>query len=293
MQYLKSLILFLCASTLFGLQTRNNLATEQNRFDSGFPSNPVPNASSNFLLDGYDLSGIGWDTNTTQKGFVMISPIHFIAATHYAPNASNSITFNNRDNQLVTIGVGSTEVMTNSDNSSNSDLTLGTLDREITASDKINFFAVADLLTEASYTGREILVYGRTPKVGRGTIGSFQDFGADPITAGSGLNESRTYQFSYSDLAGGGNDAYFEVGDSGSPSFTIIGGQLAITGTHSALVDTGTTKTNYDTFVPDYADELNTAMASEGYQLTAVPEPAAYGLLIAAFSAILVFWRRR
>lgn len=285
--------LFLSVLTLSGLQTREDLPTEQDRFASGFSSNPVPNTASTFLLDGYDLSGIGWDTSTTQKGFVMISPIHFLAASHYAPDASDTITFNNADDQLVTIGVGSTEVMKNTDNGSDSDLTLGTLDREISASDKINFFAVADLTTEGSYLGREIFAYGRTPKVGRGTIGSFQDFGADPITGGSGLNESRTYQFTYNELIGDANDAFFEVGDSGSPSFTIIGGQLAITGIHSALAEAGTTKTNYDVFVPDYADELNVAMASESYQLTTVPEPSASALLLGLVSSVLVIRRRR
>jgi hypothetical protein len=223
----------------------------------------------------------------------MISPLHFLAATHYRPNSSDSITFQNQSGNLVNIGVAGVQTMKNNNNSA-SDLTLGTLDRAINAADEINFFAVADLATEALYTGREIFVYGRTPKVGKGTIGAFQDFASDPVTSGSGLNPSRTYQFSYSTIAGNGDDAYFEIGDSGSPSFTIIGSRLAVTGTHSALVSVTGAYVNYDTFAPDYIDEMNTAMAPDGFQVNAVPEPAAYALLL-GFIALggAIFQRRR
>jgi len=266
-------------SSLHALVTRVSDAVTQNRFASGFPSAPVDNVSGTFLLNDYDLSGIGWDTNDTRKGFVMISPIHFLAATHFAPNSSNSITFQNQSGNLVNIGVASVQAM-NNDSGSASDLTLGTLNRAITTGDELNFFAVANLATESLYVGREIFVYGRTPKVGKGTIASFQDFGSDPVTAGSGLNPSRTYQFAYSTLGGSNDDAYFEVGDSGSPSFTFIDGQLAVTGIHSALASATGTFINYDTFVPDYVDELNTAMDSSGFQVTSVPEPSVYSIVL-------------
>jgi len=282
------------SSLLFGLQTRTDRDNEQDRFTSDFPSDPVENTSGDFLLDGFDLSGVGWDTNDTRKGFVMISPLHFLAATHFAPNSSDSITFNNRNGDLVTIGVNDTTVMANDDDS-DSDLTLGTLDRQITSGDEIGFLPVANLASEAGYTTRQIFVYGQTPKVGIGDIGTFQDFGSDPITSGSGINESRTYQFTYNDAIGNGNDAFFEIGDSGSPSFTVIDGQLAITGTHSALVDSGTTKLNYDIFVPNYIDELNTAMSSDSgnYQVNTVPEPSQFAALAAIASAFAVTASRR
>lgn len=268
-------------SSLYALKTRVVDTAAQNRFDSGFPPSPVDNTSGDFLLDGFDLSGIGWDPNNSKKGFVMISPIHFLAATHYRPNSSDSITFQNQSGNLVNIGVAGVQAMNNNDNdNSASDLTLGTLDRAMTTGDEVNFFAVANLATEALYTGRELFVYGRTPKVGKGTIGSFQDFASEPVTGSSGLNPSRTYQFAYSTLGGGNDDAYFEIGDSGSPSFIIIDGQLAVTGTHSALVSGGTANINYDTFVPEYFDELNNAMASDGFQVSTVPEPSTYALLL-------------
>jgi len=283
------------APSLHALETRDDNPDAQNRFSSGFSSNPVDNTSNNFLLSGYNLSGIGWDPTDTRKGFVMISPIHFLAATHFAPNSSDSITFQNQSGNLVNIGVAGAQAMKNNNNSA-SDLTLGTLDRALVTADQVNFFSVADLATESLYTGRALFVYGSTPKVGQATIGAFQDFAGDPVTAGSGLNPSRTYQFTYADVGGGGNDAYFEVGDSGSPSFTIIGGQLAITGTHSALVSGTGVKVNYDTFVPDYFDELNTAMAIDGFQVTApatVPEPSAYALLLGSIMLAGAIFRRR
>jgi len=280
-------------SSLHALETRVDDPAAQERFTSGFSSNPVDNTSSDFLLNGFNLSGIGWDPTDTRKGFVMISPIHFLAATHFAPNSSDSITFQNQSGNLVNIGVAGVQAMENNNNTA-SDLTLGTLDRALVAADQVNFFSVADLATEALYTGRALFVYGKTPKVGQATIGAFQDFAADPVTGSSGLNPSRTYQFTYSTAAGGNNDATFEVGDSGSPSFTIIGGQLALTGTHSALVSIGTTKINYDTFVPEYLDELNAAMAADGFQVTApVPEPSAYALLLGFIVLGGAIFRRR
>ena len=127
-----------------------------------------------------------------------------------------------------------------------------------------------NLINEAAYMGRSIAVIGRTARGGRGTIGTFSDFGGDPLTAGAGINSTRTYQFSYSNTAGQNDDAFAEAGDSGSPSLVDQGGVAALVGVHLAVANNalaGTTIT-FDTFVPNYITELNERMEAEGYHMT-------------------------
>ncbi len=248
----------------------------QNRFSSGYPGTamnpPTANTSPDFLLAGFNLSGLGWDAGNPGRSFALVTPQHFIGATHFAISNSGSLNFRG-SGSLLNYGAASTQVILNSDNTP-SDLFLGTLDTAVDLS-QITPFRVADLGAETLYVGQEIFVYGQTAKFGTGTISAFQDFGSDPVTAGSTLNDSRTYNFSYTtpNPAGSGDDAYFEGGDSGSPSFIINNGQLAITGTHSALVSSsfGGTQTfvNYDTFTPEYFDRLNAALedGGQGFQL--------------------------
>jgi len=243
------------------------------------------------------LSGLGWDPNDARKGFALVSPQHFVAAEHFKPSASDSASFLNRNGDVNTYGIQEVTTMDN-DDGSNSDLVLVTLDNAIPSKDEVGFFPVADLGPDAAYTGRSMFAYGRkpdngvSPKFGTGTIASIQDFQGEALTGGS-LNDTRAMQFSYNKSTGGDNDAFLEVGDSGSPSFLVEDGKLSIAGTHTAVIDNPTTKENFDTFVPNYIDEMNAAMSDEGFQVTTVPEPAFYGVGFGVIALLFAALRRR
>ena len=60
---------------------------------------------------------------------------------------------------------------------------------------------------------------------------------------------------------------YSEAGDSGSPAFLALNGELALVGTNSVVIDNLTGQVGLAAFVPFYVDELNALMADEGYQM--------------------------
>lgn len=261
-------------------------STVQGRFTTNSPTAPVANTNPQFLLSGFDLSGVGWAQGNLNKSFALVTDTHFIGATHFG--AAANLSFRGSDGVVRNYGVAQTEVIKN-DDGSDSDLFLGTLSSQVDST--IQALGIANLGAEAQYIGRQLSVYGQTARVGLGTINAFQDFGADPITSGSGLNMSRTYNFNYFNAAGGNNDAYFENGDSGSPSFIIQDGRLAVVGTHSALATTSFSRINYDTFTPAYVNQLNAALAPSGRQVTLVPEPS--GAALALLGACFLLCKKR
>ncbi len=172
-----------------------------------------------------------------------------------------------------------------------SDLYVGRLAAPIPVLDQVNFLRLTSL-SEALLVGSTAYLYGTTARVGTGVINSFQNFGGDPITGGAGIHPTRTFTTAYAP-AGGGNDAHFEGGDSGSPTFVIQNGSLALTGTHTAVAQSFGAFTNFDTSVSFYLDEVNAIVGADGFQVTTVPEPAVVALLAAGSLAFLVARRRR
>ncbi|YCM42207.1 hypothetical protein V2O64_12925 [Verrucomicrobiaceae bacterium 227] len=278
------LISFALSGYSSALEIRSYSASRHERF-TGFPTTPVENSNSNFIAQGVDLTGVGWYAQETRRQYTLVSPKHFVGANHFRPAATGQLRFLDQDGTLRTYEIGTTHSILN-DEGQATDLFLGTLEEIIPASDKISFQPYLSLATESNYQGQNILFMGHrlaAPKnlrIGSGTIGSFTDFGDDPITSGSSINSTRAFQIVYSNLGLGGDDAYAESGDSGSPSLVVVDGQGALVGTHTAvanatvnigLASPGTIVT-YDTFVPHYVEELNAIMEIEGYHMTrAVP----------------------
>jgi hypothetical protein len=119
-----------------------------------------------------------------------------------------------------------------------------------------------NLANETAYIGQEITVHGFFAKGGRGSIAGFDD-----VLGGGLFDESRLFRFDYNTVEGGANDCHFVVGDSGSPSFAMIGGQPALVGAHTTVDDGGSTIYNYDTFIPHYAAQVDTQLQSSGYRM--------------------------
>lgn len=266
------------------LEIRNYSETRHLRFPD-FPEAPSLNSNANSIARDIDLTGVGWYAQENRRQYTLVSPQHFVGANHFRPSTSGQLKFVNRDGVTKTYEIGSLRSILN-DNNEPTDLFIGTLESPVPASDLVSFQPFLSLAAEGNYQGQSLLFMGHrvaSPKnlrIGSGTIGSFTNLGADPITSGAPFNETRAFQIVYSNIGFGGDDAFAQAGDSGSPSLVVVDGRGAIVGTHSAvanaslnigLAQPGSTIT-YDTFIPHYIDELNAIMASDGYHMTrAVP----------------------
>jgi hypothetical protein len=261
------------------------------RFEAGtYPGSPVPNDSPSYIAAGYDLSGVGWGSNSTQS-FTMINDQYFVYATHYPP-PSSTMNFYSPTNGLVTYTIDTTFNLAleypfaEDGNHLKSDLSIGRLTTNLDPADNIAFYPILDLPTGNDYLGQDLLVYGWSAAVGTGTIdglGSVNlywdantpDDPADDVlnTETNFDNLADTFVMSFTQGAAPG-EALLQLGDSGSPSFVIWNGSLALVGVHSAVDGL----TSYDSFLPAYLNVLETA----GIAFTTVPEPSVTGLMGAA-----------
>ena len=258
------------ASGASALQLRVYSVARHDRF-TGFPSAPVRNAG--FLHAALDLSGVGWSAEDTQKQFTLISPRHFAGANHFRPALGSAVRFLAQDGSLVSRTITALDAMPNNAGQP-TDVLIGTLDAPIDPASGVSFLPYLNLDSEAAYIGQSLVVLGRSARGGRGTIASIADFGGDPITAGAGINQTRTYTFSYQTAAGLIDDAYAEIGDSGSPALVNVNGRAALVGTHTAVLNALGTINTIDSLVPSYAAKINNHFSPLGYHLTQVtPKP--------------------
>jgi len=253
----------LFAMPAHGLNIRGYVPARHDRFSSGYPGSPVVN--TNFHADFYDFSGVGWHSLYPYLSYTLISPSHFVGANHVNPGIGATLTFHARDGALRSFTVANQYNMTNAAGE-NTDLVVGELSQPVAPCDNITFYPILDLESETDYIGRGLLVYGATARVGKGTISAFQDFGGDPITGGAGVNSTRAYNFVYVNAVGSQDDCHAEGGDSGSPSFVAMDGELFVVGVHTAVLTTGLAVTTFDSFVPHYLDQIDGILQQQGYQ---------------------------
>ena len=265
------------ASPLAGLEVHDYDPGRHDRFIAGtFPGNPEPNPG--LWVNDADFAGVGWSADDSRKSFALISPRHFVAANHFRPPTGSQILFLGPDGEVRSYTYEKFHNIQN-EGGENTDLFIGELSEDIPKSHGIPFYAVLDK-PEAELEGMEILVYGRgndEPRVGRGEIAGFRDSfggGGPPIQDGP-LNDTRHYTFEYRENSAGTDDAYLEMGDSGSPSFIIFEGEPTVSGIHSALEDNSTPVqdrfTSFDSFILHYRDQFDAHMSNTGHQLTLVP----------------------
>ncbi|MBK1881433.1 hypothetical protein JIN85_03335 [Luteolibacter pohnpeiensis] len=235
-----------------GMAIRAYDATRHDRF-TGFPGAPVWNDSAYYGSRNY--TGVGWWTARTTEQFALVSPLHFVAPTHYLPSIGATIRFLNADGETVDRTVVSLTTV------GGTDLTLATLSSPLLAADGVSFFPYLEKRSETSYLGTELVVFGATARGGRGVIDRF-------VNITESEEPTRTLRFTYNALIGDDDDAQLQVGDSGSPSFAVVDDKPALVGMHFAIDDETSFQYNYDTFIPNYIDELNELMAADGYQMT-------------------------
>ncbi len=240
---------------------RDGDAADNVRF-TGFPTNPV--ASSTFIHSSYNFTGIGWYVQDTQRQFALISPQHFVCATHFRPSVGRQVRFLGSDGTPLTYDISRTEIITNAAGA-NTDLTLGTLSTPIDTR-FISRMKVANFASDASYAGPGI-VFGRTIRAGNTTLGAITDFNGVSLS-GSVIDNTRMINLVYQNSGGNVNDASLQGGDSGSPSFIIFGDEVGLVGTNSAVINTGLAQNALAAFVPFYQSDLNNLMQDEGYRIS-------------------------
>lgn len=252
-------------SSAGAIQFRDNSnggRSDNRRFVGSLGSPATLTADDSFLLAGFDTTGVGWYVQDTRRQFAMISPQHFVCATHFRPAATGQVRFLGSDGVVYTHEIERVEIVRDSGGST--DLSVGTLEVPVDTS-VIQPFAYADLPTEQSYVGAGS-VFGRTTQAGETTFLGLSNL-TDPELADS-FNNTRYLILSYNSSSGSPNDAFLEGGDSGSPSFFELNGELAVAATNSLVAETPNTLLGLSAFLPFYVDEVNALMADEGFQLS-------------------------
>jgi autotransporter-associated beta strand protein len=279
LSWLAGMCLAVAAVPARALDVVGYTAAANDRFASGFPAAPVPNASGSFIGLGYDWSGVGWSTTDGTKGFGFVSPRHYLVATHYG--GAGSIRAFSSGGTLLTgtqQGVAQTGFgLTSGTVLPNPDLSLGTLTAPLADFRNVARYAVLDLNASsstdslASYANQPLIVYGRgvngssSPRVANSSIFSASSTAYQNPNNGSMITKTTTYTL--------------EGGDSGSPAFITWtnpdgGNELTIIG-NNAAVDT-TNGNNLQNFIGRAAiiNQLNTMMNPDGFALRVVGNPS-------------------
>ena len=259
--FVKRLLLILVPLLLSALGGVHALMVEgydpavNDRFSSGYPDAPVPNGSPKFIGRNLDWSGVGWWKKDPQYSVTLLSSKNFAYTMHMTPQTGDLITFLGRDGnlhdyhvsklQMVKIGKSGTDTIY-------ADTAVGTFDETVPLDDRVTHYPVAfSQKGFESFIGKKILMYGHMARIGNNTIlegimlegmASEYNFTTVGLTAGMGKSE---------------------VGDSGSPAFIVIGGKLALVGTHW--------KTDTDSMASGIIPGMNSIMAGDGEKLEVVP----------------------
>lgn len=257
---------------LAALQIRGYDAARHNRF-TNFPTAPAANPG--FLFGPNQFTGVGWDTSLANRQFALVSPRHFVCASHYPPPPGTIIRFLNASGTTVDRVVQSTAAVPDDDGKAG-DLALGLLTEPLTPADGVTPFPYLNLTAEEHARGIALETFGKTTSAGRASLEGFADLEA------SGIPPTRSCFFIYFGSGSHPDDCRLEGGDSGSPTFARIAGMPALLGTHSAIDVDGGDTTNHDTYLPHYLHGLNSRMNELGYQMQ--PALAAPAAIIASTS---------
>lgn len=244
------------SSSAVALDIRGYTASRHDRF-TGFPASPVLNPSS--FYDGSRFTGLGWSALESQRQFALISPRHFVMATHWGISPGQEIRFLSASGTIVSAYVDSTTPVTVGMNTC--DLTFGRFTADIPGGSGVTPFPYLNVGSESNARYSNLQVFGFQAKAGTGRLA---DFSTEALSG-----STRMLHFTYNPAGGGQDDCQFVVGDSGSPTFALkADGSPILVGTHSAVGSDDSLTYNFDTYVPNYITEINALMAPDGYAMT-------------------------
>ena len=260
--------------------------------------------SENFIGNDFDWSGVasGGNEGIVRPGWsVMVTPRHFLSATHYHAGNGTSVEFFHSNDPN-----GGSEVHTVSSGRRilNTDIWLGELDSDVSED-----VAIYPILPTSRAVGSEIFVVGLSDsantntdkqisqRVGRNVI----DREVRGLDALGRVADVIIYGYDSGSDGVGDDEAEVRGLDSGGPSFGVVNDQLALVGIHWFLYGDGdfddlvAPTGSGDSFVSRYFDEINDQLATMtgGHSLlSAVPEPTSVTLLLMTGLAALGIRRR-
>jgi hypothetical protein len=242
------------------------------RFAHGTYADVRLDENPTFLLAGHDLSGLGWEPGNF--GVTLISPRHFLTAAHVAPQPGATVSFCNRDGITKHYVVESLYVVQHGPGIS-TDLVLGRLAAAIPAADRVGYFPTLLLPASADYLGLKVFTFGNYQSCGTNTIARWGSFDVLPFARGDHVPDDIMLVMEWHQLPG---QAQAQGNDSGSPTFVLREGQLAIVGTHSAVNVSQMPYLTFDVLIPAYYSQIRARLALDGYAFgnaaTAAPASA-------------------
>jgi len=276
---------------------------------------------SSFILDGFDLSGVGRTNGNGFRWATAISSNVVVSAYHARPADGDTVVFNTTndpDGPTVSRTIASSVRVTNSTAGVGSDLWLGVLDSNLpgtvspfdflqnglsanppTGASSFGGASIAPLAGVApGLAGQPIAhFFGRSPS----DVNSGQAVGSNRITAffedALFLTGETDFLFSLQDDPGEPffvpSEAFLRSGDSGGPVFLQNGSELALLGTNAFIVEDDTTTAiiepegNGVSFLGNEAAFINNFIA-----VNAVPEPSSALALSAMLGGFLMRRRR-
>lgn len=249
---------------------RSYLPAQHDRFYSG--------ADKDFVGDPFNFSGVG--SGSSGHWATLVSDNYFLSADHYHPSTGEQVTF--RSTNLLS-GPSYTYAVTGGTRIGTTDLWVGWFDSSVIVNSSIARYPVALFPGADDYLGLELYNYGLSNRVGRNVL---EDLGIIEIGVSTGVVD--WYDYDNNDVPSvGGDETYLQSGDSGAPSFSVVGSDLALIGIHWGMATHPAG--SVDTFVPQYYDEVNAVLASRAQELMPVPEPDIFWYLL----VIMIFFRLR
>ena len=260
----------LLAAASHGLTLTNYQADTHNRFSSGYPLNPVENASVNFIGRNYDWSAVAWSATDATKSFAFLSPKHSLIARHYGGATTLNFATDTGIQSATQASIANTGLGLIFEGQTVGDLSVGRLSTPLSASLSLPRYGVFDgnpsSSTNAALNGRNLIVYGRGPNATSSTRLALGTVEGTSVAGVSGdFLRTTTADFTY------------QTGDSGSPVFTTwvdANGttSIALVG-NAAAVDT-TNGFNYINYLgaSNTLAATNALMVVDGFALKVVGE---------------------
>lgn len=227
-----------------------------------------------FLLAGHDLSGLGWIGG--HFGVALISPRHLVTASHVAPLATQTVSFLNRDGVIKYYVVESVFYVEHTPGV-RTDLAVCRLTQAIPPEDRVGYFPTLRLPLNSDYIGLKVFSFGAYQSCGLNTITRCGSFDLLPFGHPDNVPDNVMFATEWHQVPG---QAQAEGNDSGSPTFVLYHGKLALIGTHSAVNTTQVPPLTVDVLLPGYFTQIKRYLAKDGYDfgnaaapIVAAPSP--------------------
>jgi hypothetical protein len=239
------------------------------RFSHGTYADVRLDENPTFLLAGHDLSGLGWGPGNF--GVTLVSPRHFLTAAHVAPLPGSTVSFRNREGVIKHYAVESLFTVEHRAGV-RTDLVLGRLVAAIPSEDLVSSFPTLVLPASSDYLGLKVYSFGAYQSCGTNTIARWGNYDLLPFDRGDNVPDNILFVTDWYRVTG---QAQAQGNDSGSPTFVLHRGQLALVGTHSAVNVAHEPYVTLDVLIPAYFTQIKARLARDGYSFRNAAEPAA------------------